>query len=128
MAAANKPILRVIVKGPGIRSGRIGVPDLIRLCEAAQNAVIKQAEAIEGLKTIHPGPTTNAIRSGCTLELIGIKKGSTTLEFALADRQLKIADIKSLGEDAVAELTKTIKILGNGAGRKRKERVIGENS
>jgi hypothetical protein len=126
MARSNKPILRVILKGPGVRSGRIAVPDLIRLCEEAQNAVIRQAEAIEGRKTVHPGPPTNFVRTGCTLELIGIKRGSTTLEFGLADPQLKIAEMSTLGEDAITELTKTIRNLGNGASAAKNKTGAGE--
>ena len=123
MAKKDKPILRVKLKGPGVRSGRIAVPDLIRLCEEAQNAVIRQAEAIEGRKTIHPGPPSNAIRNECTLELMAIKKGSTTLEFALARPQLKLDEMDTIGADAIAELAETIRFLSNGAGKKEKNKV-----
>jgi len=124
MAKKETPVLRLKIKGPGVRSGRIPVPDLIRLCDEAQNAVIKQAEAIEGRKTIHPGPPSSAIREECTLELIGIKRGSTTLEFALARPQMKFEEAKSIGVEAIAALTETIKSLSNGAGKKREKKVI----
>ena len=86
----KQPILQLKVRGPGVRTGRIAVPDLIRICQEAQNAVNRQAEAIEGRKTIHPGPITKSIQEECTLELVGIGRGSTTLKFALAHSQMKL--------------------------------------
>ena len=99
------------------------MPDLILLCEQAQSAVIRQAEAIEGRKTRHAGPTSSKIRSECTLELVGLKRGSTTLEFGLASPQLRIAETKSIAIEAISELTKTIKILGNGKSKKESVHV-----
>lgn len=110
---ADAPILQVKVRGPGVRSGRIPVPDLIRICQEAQNAVARQAEALQGRKTIHPGPVSTAIQEECTLELIGIRKGTTTLQFGLAKPQLTLAGIVSPGIEAVSELADTIASLGN---------------
>ncbi len=113
---ANAPVLRLRVRGPGVRSGRISVPDLIRICQETQNAVTRQAEALEGRKTIHPGPTTQLIRHECTLELVAIRKGSTTLEFALAKPQLflPLEEVGTFATTVVQELADTIKSLGNG--------------
>jgi len=71
---------------------------------------------MEGRKTIHPGPVASAILEECTLELIAIKKGSTTLEFAFARPQLRIAEIEAeaLGNLAISEVAASIKSLGNG--------------
>jgi hypothetical protein len=92
------------------------VPDLIRICQEAQAAVKKQAEAMEGRKTVHPGPVANAILEECTLELIGIKEGSTTLEFAFAKPQIRIAEMETeaLGTQAISAVAASIKSLGNG--------------
>lgn len=110
------PVLTLKVEGPGIRSGRIAVPDLIRICQEAQSAMTRQAEAIEGRKTVHPGPTTKQIRHECTLELIGIRKGSTNLDFGLVKAQMPLpfADAKVFGSEVVEELADTIKSLGDG--------------
>lgn len=110
------PILKIKVRGPGVRRGRIAVPDLIRICQEAQNALTRQAEAIEGRKTIHPGPTTLAIRKECTLELTGIGEGSTVLDFGMAQHQrvLEFLDTSTFGTEAVTELASSIKSLGNG--------------
>ena len=116
----EKPILTLKIDGPGVRKGRISVPDLIRICQDAQSAVTRQAEAIEGRKTVHPGPTTESIRKECTLELIGIKKGSTILAFGLAKPQMQFdfAVATAFGGDVVRELADTIRSLGNGDKKK----------
>jgi hypothetical protein len=102
------------VCGPSVRSGRIAVPDLIKICQELQNTVTRQAEALEGRKTIHPGPAAAIIQDECTLELLGIKKGSTRLEFGLVKPQLPLVPDSSFGVEVIKELTGTIKSLGNG--------------
>ena len=116
----DAPVLTLKIRGPGIRSGKIAVPDLIKICQDAQSAVNRQAEALEGRKTLHPGPTTNLIRHECTLELIAIRKGSTTLDFGFAKTQMTLPfdEVKMFGASVVEELAETIKSLGNG-NRKR---------
>ncbi len=110
------PVLTLKVDGPGVRRGRIAVPDLIRICQEVQSAVTRQAEALEGRKTVHPGPTTDLIRHECTLDLVGIRKGSTNLDFALAKPQLNLPfdEIGNFGSAVVKELADTIHSLGNG--------------
>jgi hypothetical protein len=66
------------------------------------------------------------IVKSCTLELIALKRGSTTLEFDFADPQFRLPDHRTLGADAVHELATNIKILGNGASRKTKQKIVGE--
>lgn len=121
IAKAEKPVLQLKIRGPGVRSGRIPVPDLIRLCHEAQNAVNRQAEANEGRKTIHPGPITNAIQHECTLELVAIKKGSTTLQFGFAKPQIPLpfAEAGAFGIEVISDVAETIKALGNGSGNRR---------
>ncbi|MBI3694084.1 MAG: hypothetical protein HY238_04490 [Acidobacteria bacterium] len=108
------PALKLKVRGPGIRSGKIPVPDLIRICQETQNALNRQAEALHGRKTLHPGPTAGPIQEECTLELTGIRKGTTTLQFGLAKPQLPIPDAVTPGMDAIGELSIAIESLSNG--------------
>lgn len=108
-------LLQLKLRGPGVRSGSISVPDLIKICQEMQNAVSRQAEAIEGRKTIHPGPVALAIQQECTLELIGIKKGSTTLQFDIVKPQMHLYDDQSLAVEVIADLAATIKTFGNGS-------------
>ena len=75
---------------------------------------------MEGRKTLHPGPITDAIRQECTLELIGLKPGSTRLQFGLAKPQVPLfCDQTTLGSDVVGEVALAIKSLGNGKGTAR---------
>ena len=69
---------------------------------------------------MHPGPTTEAIRHECTLELIAIRESSTALDFALAKPQLPLAfdEMKTFGAEVVEELAQAIKSLGNGNKKK----------
>jgi hypothetical protein len=111
----RQSVLQLKVHGPGVRSGTLPVPDLIRICQEMQNAISRQAEAIEGRKTIHPGPIVGKIQQECTLELIGIKKGTTTLQFDVAKPQpYLLDDAPNLAAEVVAELASTIKKFSNG--------------
>jgi len=109
-------VFKLKIKGPGIRGGRIPVPELIKICQDAQNAVTRQAEALKGQRTGHPGPARLQIQSECTLELRGIRKGSTVLEFGLAKNQMQLEfpDAVGQGAEVVRELAEVIKHLGNG--------------
>ena len=80
----TQPLLKLRIEGPGVRSGAISVPDLVRICQATQDAVSRQAEAMRGGQSLRPGPKSSVVYQECTLELTGIKKGSTVLPFALA--------------------------------------------
>jgi len=111
---ANNQVLQLRVDGPGIRSGRIPIPELITICQEMQNAISRQAEALEGRKTTHPGPVASIIRRECTLELVGIKGGCATLQFDVAKPQATIMEIGTLAIEVVDELAATIKSLGNG--------------
>lgn len=108
---SGKPLLQLKLRGPGIRRGRISIPDLLKICQEAQNTVNKQAEALKGRKTIHRGPTAVAIQEECTLELVGIKPNCTTLEFELAKQQLHFAVTPGFGAEVVGEVAQTIKKL-----------------
>jgi hypothetical protein len=110
----RQSVLQLKVHGPGVRSGRLAVPDLIRICQEMQNAISRQAEAIEGRKTLHPGPIAQTIQLECTLELVGIKKGTTTLQFDVAKPQTRLfEDAPTLAAEVVAELAHTIKTFSN---------------
>lgn len=110
------PALTLKIDGPKVKKGRVPVPDLIKICSEAQNAVTRQAEALCGRKTMHPGPSSDQIRQECTLELIGLRDGSAILDFSLAKPQIPLPfpEATSAGNEAVGELALTIKSLGNG--------------
>lgn len=59
-----KPVLSVKLEGPGIRTGRIPIPDLVRICEDVQNAINKQAEALKKKKGITRIELITSIHNG----------------------------------------------------------------
>src|SRR5579864_3598846 len=117
----TKPLLKLRIQGPGVRQGAIAVPDLIRICQAAQDAVNRQAEAMRGGQSLRPGPKSAVVYQECTLELTGIQKGSTVLPFALAKPQqsLPLPDITTFGREVVLEVASVVKQIG-ATGRRRK--------
>lgn len=114
MAKRTKPLLKLRIEGPGVRSGAISVPDLVRICQAAQDAVNRQAEAMRGGQSLRPGPKSSVVYQECTLELTGIKRGSTVLPFSLAKPQqpLPIPEMTTFGRDVVGEVAAAVKSLG----------------
>jgi hypothetical protein len=110
----TEPILKLRIEGPGVRSGAISVPDLVLICQAAQDAVNRQAEAMRGGQSLRPGPKSSVVYQECTLELTGIKKGSTVLPFALARPQqpLPIPEMTTFGREVVLEVATAVKNIG----------------
>jgi len=114
-----KPILRLKLNGPGMRKGRVPIPELILICKEAQNAINKQAEVLRNRNTIHPGPIAHSIQDDCTLELIGIHGNSpTTLDFDLRKPQRALDFSEEFGATVIREVASTITGL-------RKKRVDG---
>ena len=114
MSKRPKYLLRVRIAGPGVRSKSISVPDLLKLCKAIQSAVYRQAEAMEGKRSLRTGPITGTAQEECTLELIGIGKGSTTLSFRQAKPQqhLPMPGSTQFGADVVGKVAATVRALG----------------
>lgn len=119
MAKRTKPLLKLRIDGPGVRSGAISVPDLIRICQATQDAVNRQAEAMRGGESLRPGPKSAVVYQECTLELTGIQKGSTVLPFTLAKPQqpLPMPELTTFGREVVLEVATAVKQI---ASRRRK--------
>lgn len=111
MSKRTQPLLKIRVVGP--RPGTISVPDLIRICQSAQNAVSRQAEAMRGGQSLRSGPRTAVVQEETTLELVGIEKGSTVLPFAFVKPQQHVfPDALTFGKDAIFEVTGGLKKLG----------------
>ena len=115
MRARSKYVLKLRVEGPGVHSGAIPVPDLLGICQAAQDAVNRQAEAMRGGQSLRPGPKTSEVYEECTLELAGIKKGSTILPFVLAKPQqvLPMPDATTFGADVVTKVVAAVKSISS---------------
>lgn len=109
-----KSLLRLKVRGPHIRPGRIPIPELLVVCQQAQAAVNRQAEALEGRRSLRPGPKTEKVRVECRLELYGIGKGSAILSFDLAKPQPSLPELSGLGEEAVSAVVHLIRDIKTG--------------
>lgn len=110
VAKRNKLLLKLKVEGTGVHAGRISVPDLVLICDKAQSAVHRQAEALSGQRTLRRGPVTADVREECTLELVGISRGSAVLSFDLAKPQLSMGP--TVGIEVVSEVARAIEDLG----------------
>ena len=94
-----------------VRPGRIAIPDLLVICQHVQQAVNRQAEALEGSRrTQRRGPAREKVRAECTLELSGIRHGSptTALGFELAKPQQVLPLVRMYGEDVLAKVAEAI--------------------
>jgi hypothetical protein len=83
----EKPLLKIKISAPGIRKGHIPVPLLLRICGEAQAAVNRQAAALADKRSLRPGPATAEVARECTLDLVRLGDGSTTLDFVPASDQ-----------------------------------------
>ena len=109
-----EPVLKVKVSGPGVAPGRIAIPDLTTICNQIQCAVNRQAEALEGLKSLRPGPFTAKAKVECTLEVLPFREGSTVLAFVLARPQIPIDQTLTAGTEAIVEVAFAVESLCNG--------------
>jgi hypothetical protein len=114
----EKPLLKIRVVGRGLRPGHIPIPLLLKICGEAQRAINRQAEALAGKRSLRPGPPTTEVAEECTLDLVGLKKGSTTLDFVQASDQKSMLPI---GIEAVSGVAGTLKFF---SGRRRKAPLL----
>jgi len=103
----EKPLLKIKVTGPALRPGHIPIPLLLTICTEAQKAINRQAKALAG-KPLGPGRHTKEVVQECNLDLVGLKKGSTTLDFVpAADQQSMLL----IGQDAVSGVSGALKFV-----------------
>ncbi len=110
----EKPLLKIRVVGRGLRPGHIPVPLLLKICGEAQRAINRQAEAFAGKRSLRPGPPTAEVAQECTLDLVGLKRGSTTLDFVQASDQQSMLPI---GIEAVSGVAGALKFVSSKRGK-----------
>jgi hypothetical protein len=103
----EKPLLKIKVTGPDLKPGHIPVHLLLKICGEVQRAVNRQAKALAG-KPLGPGRHTKEVVQECNLDLVGLKKGSTTLDFVPAEEQQSMLLI---GMDAVSGVGGALKFV-----------------
>jgi hypothetical protein len=65
---------------------------------------------MSGQRTLRRGPVTADVKEECTLELVGISRGSAVLSFDLAKSQLSMG--RTIAVDVVSEVVRAIEDLG----------------
>jgi hypothetical protein len=103
----EKPLLKIKITGPDLKPGHIPVQLLLKICGEVQRAVNRQAKALAG-KPLGPGRHTKEVVQECNLDLVGLKKGSTTLDFVPAEEQQSMLLI---GMDAVSGVGGALKFV-----------------
>lgn len=86
----EKPLLKIKITAPGLRKGHIPIPLLVKICGEAQAAINRQAEALAGERSLRRGPVLAEVARDCTLDLVRLGEGSTTLEFVPASDQASL--------------------------------------
>ena len=113
---AQRPLLEIKISGPGVKPGCIALKLLYKICNEAQEAVNRQAQAIESKTT--GKPITEAAMRECALELVGLRKGSTILKFSPADKRPSLLpDTELLGVEAVSEVATALRAVNQRRGK-----------
>src|SRR5258708_4780082 len=116
MRKSKPPLLEIKISGPGVKPGCIALGLLYKICHEAQEAVNRQAQAIES-KTSGESITEAAMRE-CRLELVGLRKGSTILEFSPASKRPSLLpEAELLGVEAVSEVATTLRAVSQIKGK-----------
>ena len=90
-AKRNKPLLELKIEGPRVHAGRISVPELVHIWIRPKAPCIVRRKPCLKRGTLRRGPVADDVKDECTLELVGISKGSAVLSFDLAKPQLSMA-------------------------------------
>lgn len=107
------PVMRVKLRGEGIRRGRVPIPELLLICDHVQSAVNRQAEALSGhTQTLRPGRKLAKVEQECTLELVSLRGGSADLGFAPAQAEPLFPEVVTLAYDAVRKIGETLADAG----------------
>src|ERR1700684_96260 len=115
MRKTKPPLLEIKISGPGIAPGHIALGLLYKICHEAQEAVNRQAQAIESKATGRP--ITEAAMRECRLELVGLRKGSTILRFSPASKQRSLLpETELLGVEAVSEVATALRAVSQRRG------------
>jgi hypothetical protein len=116
MRKAPATLLEIRIDGPGVKPGRIELSILVKICREVQEAVNRQAQAIESKATGKP-IREEAVARECRLELIELREGSTVLAFAPASKQLAlIPHLESLGIEAVTAVASALRAVNQTRG------------
>src|SRR5450432_584816 len=114
MRKTKPPLLEIKISGPGVKPGCIALGLLYKICHEAQEAVNRQAQAIESKTT--GKPITEAAMRECRLELVGLRKGSTILKFSPANKQ-SLPKTELLGVEAVSEVATALRAVSQSRGK-----------
>jgi len=107
--------LKVRLKGPGTRQGRIPLTDLIELGRHVQQAVEGVGRLLLGQAySRRPGPKPRDIKAECMLEVVAINKGSFELVLDVPQTEQGKLDGMHLGREAAETFVGGLAVLTNG--------------
>lgn len=87
------PRLEVRLDGPAAEGGRLRIDVLVEVAQAMQTAVTRLAYGLRGEVTLRRGRTPREIADLTRLEVVGLREGSTLLEFDLAEHQRPLDEL-----------------------------------
>ena len=103
--------MRVVIEGPSVKAGRIGLRDLAFLAGHIQTGVFRVAEVLVGDSVSdHRGRKPSRIESACRLALVAVESGSVGLLCDLERDDQGLID--DLGEEAVKNYVIGIGAIG----------------
>jgi len=109
----DTPRLEVRLLGPAAAGGRVRVDVLVLVAHAVQTAVTRLALGLRGEATVRRGRVQREIADLTRLEVVGLREGSTLLEFDLAERERPLDEL-DLGIEALAAFAAGLPSLTSG--------------
>lgn len=99
-AADDARKLEVRLSGPAADGGRVRLDVLVDVAQAVQVSVTRLAYALRGEPTVRRGRTPREIADLTRLQVVGLREGSTVLEFDLAEHERPLDEL-DLGAEAL---------------------------
>ena len=112
-ASNEAPRLEVRLVGPAAKEGRLRLDVLVEVAQAVQLSVTRLAYALRGESTVRRGRTPREIADLTRLEIVGLREGSTLLEFDLAEHQRPLDEL-DLGVEALEAFQAGLTLVASG--------------
>jgi hypothetical protein len=105
--------LEVRLSGPAGEGGRVRLDVLVDVAQAVQLSVTRLAYALRGEPTVRRGRTPREIADLTRLEVVGLREGSTVLQFDLAGHERPLDEL-DLGVEALEAFETGLRAVARG--------------